>query len=30
MSLNSDRIEAFYEKKDQDAMDIKIVKAIKM
>ena len=27
MSLNSDRIEAFYEEKDQDAMDIKIVKA---
>ena len=29
MSLNSDRIEAFYEEKDQDAMDIKIVKAHK-
>ena len=27
MSLNSDRIEAFYEEKDQDAIDIKIVKA---
>lgn len=29
MSLNSDRIEAFYEEKDQDEMDIKIVKAHK-
>ena len=27
MSLKSDRIEAFYEEKDKDAMDIKIVKA---
>ncbi len=27
MSLRSDRIEAFYEEKEKDAMDIRIVKA---